>query len=1160
VLTRLLDLALARPLLTVFGAFAIAAAGVWAFAQLKLEAYPDISDPTVVVIATYPGFAAEEVEQQVTVPIERALNNTPFVISRRSRTIFGLAIVELTFTDATNDYFARQLVLERLRDAQLPDTVTPTLGPLSSGIGELYRYVLRADGWDAMRLRELQDWVVTPRLLQVPGVADVVTFGGQVRQYQIEVDPKALDRYKLSMRQIADAIRNNNRNAGGALLELGQQSLPIRGSGLIRSSEDIANIVIDAPKGVPIFVRHLGPVTVGTLPQTGRFGLNAENLGRGGGVEGIVLMRRWENPSEVLREIHAAVAELNRTRLPSGVWLAPIYDRTDLVKNTLRTVSRVLLEGFVIVVTVLRVFLLSLRAALMTALIIPLSLLFAFVCMHLSGVSLSLLSIGAIDFGIIVDATIVMVERIMHRLSRAAPIGAGNVRSRIRAAALEVERPILFSLLIIIAAYIPLLTLERVERRLFTPMALTVCYALLGSLLLSLTLIPALATFLFRAETRFPRHLVMDRVAAAYHRLVRLAVRYAVVTVALAAAVVVVVAFSFGARLGSEFLPQLDEGVIWIRANLPSGISLEKSAEIATTMRTLIRESPEVKTVMSQSGRNESGTDPFGPNRNELLVDLQPYDTWRPGRTKPELVEELSRRLSATIPGAAFNFTQPIIDTSTEIATGSSADLAVIISGRDLGQLRSVGARTLDMVRDVPGAADTSIEQETDQAQLRIAINRLQVARYGINVSDVQDVIDLALGGGPITGVFEGDRRFDVVARFIPAARADAAAIGNLLIPTRDGSRVPLSQLASIRVVNGATIIAHRENQRQLTVRTNIRGRDQGSFVAHAQTRFEEQVRLPAGYTVTWGGQFENFERARQRLTVIIPITVAIIFLLLFVTFGSALDAVLVFLNVPFSLVAGLIGLFLRGIHLSVSAAVGFISLFGVAVMSGVLYIAEINRRRQTPDVSLDDAVVGGALTQFRPMLILIMVAMLGMVPAAIATGIGSDIQRPLATVVVGGLISTPGLTLLALPAVYLLAHRLRRGPRVGPVLIVLLGAALLGSAGCQSAGMVPSADVTTTTPGITEQWFRVNWSVEPEHDGLRRVDGHVENLSGAGATSIQLLVQSFDASGALVSQKLQWLGGGLPSGSRTYFAFRRLAPADRYRVSVWSYTSSSRL
>jgi len=1024
-LTRTLDFSLEHRALVLFAVLAMAGAGVWAFRQLKLEAYPDITDPGVVVITLYPGFAAEEVEKQVTIPIERALNNTPNVIARRSRTIFGLSLVELTFTDTTNDYFARQVVLEKLRDAQLPDNVTPTLGPLIGGVSEFYRYVLEGPGYDTMQLRELQDWIIAPRLLQVPGVADVTPFGGLVRQYQVQIDPRALDKYKLSVRQIADAVKNNNRDAGGAMLRLGQQSLAIRGSGLIETSEDLGNIVLDSQRNVPVYVRDIGRVGVGSLPQTGIFAMDRQAVD-GGGVEGIVLMRRGENPSEVLKAIHEAVDEINATRLPGGVRIVAIHDKTELVRSTLHTVSRVLLEGFVIVVTVLLVFLVSLPAALLTALTIPLSLLFALLCMYLSGISLSLLSIGALDFGILVDATVVMVERIIRTLNEPDdPLGSSRIIDRVREAARAVQRPILFSLLIIIAAYLPLLTLERVERRLFTPMALTVCFALLGSLILCLTFVPVLATFIFRGRRHAHRHHLLDWITARYAAVVRLSVRHSAATVALATCVVGG-AFVIGWNLGTEFLPKLDEGVIWIRANLPPGISLEKSATVATQIRAAVLESPEVKLVTSQTGRNDSGTDPFGPNRNELLVDLHPYGSWKSGKSKAELVDEVSHRLADTIPGAVFNFTQPIIDSATEIATGSSADLAVIISGPDLKELRRYATQALAMLRQIPGAADTSIEQEADQAQLRIKINRYQVARFGINVSDVQDVIDLALGGSPITGVFEGDRRFDVVARFIPEARANPEAIGNLLIPTRDGARVPLSQLADIRVVDGATIIARRENERQISVRTNIRGRDQGGFVAEAQARFAAAVPLPAGYRVVWGGQFENLARAREHLMVIIPITIVMIFILLFVTFGSVLDASLVLLSVPFSLAGGLILLYLRGINLSVSAAVGFISLFGVAIMSGLLYVSEINARRREPGTPLAEAIVEGARAQFRPQLILIVVAVLGMMPAALARGIGSDIQRPLATVVVGGLCSTLFLTLFALPAVYRLADRLR--------------------------------------------------------------------------------------------------------------------------------------
>ncbi|MBI3400901.1 MAG: efflux RND transporter permease subunit [Acidobacteria bacterium] len=1019
-IARLLRLALTQRFLSVPLGLGLVGLGVWAFTQLSIEAYPDISDTQVVVISVYPGHAAEEIEQQVSVPIERALNSVPSVIARRSRTIFGLSVVELTFEYGTNDYFARQVVLEKLRGADLPDGVTPTLGPLSTPIGELYRYTLEGSGYDSRQLREIEDWTIEPRLLQVPGVTDITPFGGLIKQYQIEVDPVALTKYGLSIRDIAQAVDSNNQNAGGALLDNRQQGLVVRGVGLIQSVNDVENVVVTASGGVGVFVRDVGRVQIGAAPRTGIFAVDD----RADHVEGIVLMRRGENPSEVLAGVHEAVNALNASGLPAGVKIVPIYDRTDLVNNTLGTVTHTLLEGLVIVVAVLCLFLGSVRAALLTAVTIPLSLLFAFVCMHFSGIPANLLSLGALDFGIIVDGTLIMVEHIVHALSLRSATSHDSPLDTIRDAALEVERPIFFSLLIIISAYIPLFTLERVERRLFTPMAFTVCYALLGSMLLALTLIPVLATYLFRHSPKTWDNPVLAWLSARYERALIATIAFPMRVVAGSAAVVVIAAV-FATLLGSEFLPQLDEGVLWIRANFPAGISLAKSAEMATAIRALVRQSPEVKAVTSQTGRNDDGTDPYGPNRNEFFVALTPYDTWTRGKTKADLVEALSARLRGAIPGGFFSFTQPIIDNVTEAVTGSPADLAVIVTGPDLGELRRLGTQTLDVLRRVPGAADTGIEQEEDQAQLQIRIDRQAVARYGINVRDVQDVIELAIGGRTVSTFFEGERRFAITVRYVPEARTDPPAIGSILVTTRDGGRVPLSQLAEITVVNGASLIARRDNRRQISVRTNIRGRDQGGFVADAQKQFAQAVTLPDGYRVDWGGQFENLARARRRLAFILPVTIAVIFALLFFTFGSTTYAGLVLLNVPFSLVGGILALYIRHINLSVSAAVGFISLFGVAVMSGVLVVSEINRRRADQRVAARDAVIGGALAQMRPVLMMIVVAMLGMVPAARATGIGSDVQRPLATVVVGGLLSTLVLTLFALPALYwLLACR----------------------------------------------------------------------------------------------------------------------------------------
>lgn len=1009
---------LRRRAVAVLALLLVAGVGVWAMLHLKLEAYPDLSETQVTVITLYPGHGAEEVEKQVTIPVERVLQGVPRVIARRSRTIFGLSVVDLTFEYNVEDHFARQAVLEKLHEAHLPQEAEPSLAPPTTPAGELYRYTVEGETNDLMKLRELQDWVISPRFLQVPGVGDAFAFGGLLKQYQIEVDPQALAKYHLSITRIAEAVNANNENAGGSLLSHGQQAMVVRGVGAVRSTSDIENIVVVSNKGVPVFVRDIGKVGIGPAPRNGIFGIDQ----RGDCVEGIVVMRRGENPSEVLAGVRDAVEELNSGGLPAGIRIIPIYDRTELVQNTVRTVSRTLAEGLALVFLVLLFFLGSFEAALLTAFTIPLSLLFAFSVMHFAGIPASLLSLGAIDFGIIVDGTLVMVEFIVRRLRQE---GGASAFAVVRDSSLQMQRPVFFSLLILIAAYIPLFTLERVERRLFTPMAYTVSAALVGSLLFALLIVPVLASWLFRNGARGWRNpcnkWLADWYESALHFLLGRPVRVLVVTLAVIAG-----SFTLFGFLGAEFLPQLDEGVVWIRAILPPGVSLEKSAEMAGNIRATIAEFPEVSHVTSQTGRQESNTEPFGPNRNEFLVVLQPYSTWAHNKTKAELTQSLAGRLRAEYPGITFNFTQPIIDMVTEAVTGSSADLAVILSGPDLATLRAKAGQVLDVMRRIPGAADTAIEQEAEQAQVRIEVNRQEVARYGINVKDVQDVIELAIGGRPVSVVYEGDRVFDIVVRYIAEARGTVGRIGDILVPTADGGRVPLSSLASISIQDGSSIIARRENQRQISVRTNIRGRDQGGYVADAQRQLRRELRLPPGYKISWGGQFENLARARVRLGWIVPITIAIIFALLYWAFGSLLDAALVLANVPFCVAGGIVALYLRNIHFSVSAVVGFISLFGVAVMTGVLYLTAINREMREHGRAPREAVLSGACSQFRAGLMLVTIAMLGITPATFATGIGSDVQRPLATVIFGGLISTLCLGLFSFPGMVYLAKRWR--------------------------------------------------------------------------------------------------------------------------------------
>ncbi|MCL6546726.1 MAG: CusA/CzcA family heavy metal efflux RND transporter [Bryobacteraceae bacterium] len=1011
-----------RRIVVVFLAAFMAAAGLWSFFQLYVEAYPDMSDLQVTVFALFPGHAPEEVEQQVAVPLERALNSVPNVISRRSRSIFGLAVLDLTFAHGVDQNVARQQVFERLQDAELPEGVTAAMAPPTTPAGELYRYVLNGEGLSRTELRELQDWVIAPRLLQVPGVGDAVPFGGLVKQYQIHVDPMALYKYGLTIQDIAEAVGENNRNAGGALLPSGQQALVVRGIGLLRSPQEIESVVVTAKDGTPVFVRDVGRVEVSHAPRSGIFGIDDAD----DAVEGFVVMRRGENPSEVLKGILAAVDELNASPLLKGARIVPIYDRTELVNSTLKTVSRTLLEALVIVLLILVFFLGSLRAALLAALTIPLSLLFAFLCMKLAGLHASLLSLGAIDFGIIVDGTLVMVECIVRGL----PKKSESVTHKALVAAVaqstkQVRSPIFFSMVILIAAYLPLFTLERVERRLFMPMAFTIASALLGAMIFTLTLVPVLATYVFPAGLKPWRNPVFEILKRGYESALRVVLRHAWKS---AAVTVLLVAMGLGlwTRLGTEFLPTLDEGMIWIRASVPPGSSLETSAQFAGRVRDFLRQYPQVRFVSSQTGRHEANTEPFGPNRNEFLIGLAPYSTWPPGMSRLDLTREFSQKLPAAFPGATFNVTQPIIDMVMESITGSSADLAVILSGPDLSVLRAKAQQVLELLRSIPGSADTAIEQEADQPQLRIEVNRMAAARFGINVADVQEVIEMAIGGKPVSTMFEGDRRFDIVVRYVSEARSTVEGIESILVPSRGGARIPLGQIARVNIANGATLISRRDNQRMISVRTNIRGRDQGSFAAEAQKRFRAEVQLPPGYQVQWGGVFENLTRASRRLSWVLPATVGIIFMILYWACGSVRRAFLILACVPFSIVGGVAALYLRGIPFSVSAGVGFVSLFGVAVMSGVLIVFEIQRYVGREGYTLDEAIITGAITLFRARLTLLLVAMLGILPAAMATGIGSDIQRPLATVIFGGLISTLLLSFIAIPVFY----RLMEAPR----------------------------------------------------------------------------------------------------------------------------------
>jgi cobalt-zinc-cadmium resistance protein CzcA len=1013
-------------------------AGIWSWSVLRKEAYPDVGDTQVTVITQFPGRAAAEVEQQVTQPLERALNGVPRVIERRSKTIFGLSVIQLTFEDGTDDYFARQRVLEKLGDAILPDGVNPALGPLTGPVGEIFRYVIEAtDEHTPMELRTLQDWVVIPKMLQVPGVADVINFGGLVKQYHVITSPEILPRYNLTLQNVIDAVVANNLNTGGNIIQRGGQSFAVRSIGAIRSKEDIENIVVTVQHGVPVYIRNIGSVEEYPLPPTGILGYTIRNddstlTDVRSGIQGLVAMRRGENTNEVVQALKEKLQEINENDLPAGVHLRITYERSQLVAYTIETVARTLCEGITIVVVVLVFFMGSVRSALVVATTIPVSMLIAFLMMNVTGIPANLLSLGAIDFGIIVDGAVVMVDNIMRRYREASPEeqAAGIIRLTL-ASSQEVGREIFFSIMIIILAYLPIFTFQRVEGKLFAPMAYTLAFAIAGSLLLALTVIPVLmATFYRRSfsggtaralEWHNPAYAWLERVyASTIEEVLRRPWRIVLAAFGIVAAIV---AIGY-ATIGTEFLPELDEGALNIRCFFPVGISLAEANKYTPVIRRIITAYPPVNVVLTQLGRNDDGTDPYGPNRLEIYVGLRDYAAWTGTMSKQELLQRVKRDLEQGVPGALFSFSQPILDNVTEAVTGSVADLAIIISGDDLDLMRQKADSILAVIRTIPGATECGIEQEGNQAQLSVDIDRTAASRFGVNVSDIQKMIEAAIGGRSVGKFYDGEKRFDIVVRYSAAERGSVNAVRQMMISSPSGARVPMFQLARISLVDGPTIIQREEGKRQISVRTNIRGRDQGGFVAEAQQRVAKYVSLPKGYVLSWGGQFENLSRAAARLAVVIPLTIGIIFLILFGLYRDLRHVLIAMSTIPLAMAGGMVALFVRGYSFNVSAGVGFISLFGVSIIAGILFVSRANRLRDDEGLGIRDAVRRAALVQLRPNLMTMLLALLGLIPAALATGIGSDVQRPLATVIVGGLTSALLLALLALPALYLILVR----------------------------------------------------------------------------------------------------------------------------------------
>jgi len=1009
---RLIQYALYQPLFIVLGTLLFAMAGVIAFKNLSVEAFPDVTDTQVTVIALYPGRAAEEVEKQVTLPIEMALAGLPNSIRVFSHTQFGLSFTVVTYDDAATVLQVRQQVNERLRSVDLPPGVEANIAPNATPVGEVMRYRLRGDGKSTTELRTLEDWVVERTLRQVPGVADVVAMGGFIKQYEVQPDLDKLRAYKLSLQSLLDALGRGNSNVGGSYVAQGVQQYAIRGIGLLRSADDIGSIVVATRNATPILIRDIAKVSIGAVPRLGTVGQDLDD----DIITGMVVMRKGENPSEVLKGVKEKIAELNERGLPPGVQIVPYYDRTWLMGKTLSTVFKNLVEGALLVSLVLYLFLSNLRASLAVVVVIPLALLATFLGLKIMGVPANLLSLGAMDFGIIVDGAVIVIENIMHRLEKDSEnMPESERRQAIIEAANEVGRPTLFSMLIIIAAHIPIFALQRHEGRIFQPMALSVTTALVGSLIFSLTLVPLLAYWMLRKKLPHGDNRLVASAKRMYEPVLLWALshRRRVVAIALGAFVLAMVA---AARLGSEFLPELNEGSLWVNLRLPASVANDEAARILRSARQALLTVPEVRTTVSKAGQPEDGTDPKTISMAEVYVDIKPQEEWRRGLTHEQLIAEMERAVSA-IPGLVPVFSQPIRDNVLESISQIDGQIVIKIAGDDLMELRQTAEAIEREIRQVTGVYRAEIDRLGELPQLVIDIDRGRAARYGLNVADVQDVIEAALAGKATTQLWEGERKFAVAVR-LPAERRSIANLPATLIATPDGGYTTLGNVADIRETSGAMNIAREAGRRTMAIGIFIRDRDMGSVVKDMKARVASNVKVPANYVIKWSGEFENQERAMQRLSLVVPISLLLIFVLLFDAFGSFKKAALILVNVPLALIGGFIALWVFSIPLSVSAAIGFIALSGQAVLNGVVMLSVFQQLRNAGHTVLEAARLG-SMQRLRTVLMTAMLAALGLLPMALSHDIGSETQRPLAIVVIGGLVTATLLTLVLLPVLY---------------------------------------------------------------------------------------------------------------------------------------------
>ncbi|MBL8232485.1 MAG: efflux RND transporter permease subunit [Bryobacterales bacterium] len=1008
---RIITFHLHNRLIVMAGLLVLIGSGLYTLSRLPIDAFPDLTNNQVVVITECPGMPPTEVEQLVTYPIEVVLMGIPRTQGMRSVSKLGLSMVTILFDDSVNTYFARQLINERLQEvrSRLPEGLEPALGPVATAFGEVYQYTLESKRLSAMELKTLHEWSIKNQLRTVRGVNEVNTWGGETRQIHIEVDPLALNRYNLSMRDVYERVRENNTNFGGGYIEHASEQYTIRGVGRVRNAADMEAIVLTSHSGTPVLLRNVAVIRDQPMQRQGAVSRD----GKGETVSGMTIMLKGENGRDVISRVKAKIASLS---LPEGVRLVPFYDQSTVIDGTIATVRKNLAEAGALVIAVLFIFLGNWKAALIVAAVIPLSMLVGFMGMAVFGISANLMSLGAIDFGMIVDGAVVMIENAVRRLERRPEDQHFDALRRIEIAAHEVARPIVFGVGIIIAVYIPIFALEGLEGRMFQPMAITVCSALLGSLVLALTAVPAAALTLLRNGVKPHSESWFSRLRNFYSRALRFALRRRL-TVTFAGLCMLSGAIASLAYIGTEFMPRLDEGSLLITTRKLPGIALSDSIAMSQRVEKAVLEFPEVTSVVSKLGRPDLATEAMGIYEADVYVLLKPVSEWKQGRSKNELIDQMANRLEQ-IPGVAYNFTQPMAMRLDEVVSGIKADIALKIFGEDATTLENLAERALRLMSGIPGAADVQMEIISGVAEVRVEGDRAALARYGLNISDVRDLVEASVAGRQVSTLIEGQRKFDIVLRLPDRYRHDPLALAEVPLTAPGGERIKLGQVAQVVAQRGPEVVSRENAMRRIVVQSNVRGRDLGSFAKDAQQRIGEGLKLPAGYSIDWGGQFENQERAMRRLGIVIPLSILIITLLLYSTFQSFWLSFLILLNVPFALIGGIAALWLRGLNLNLSASVGFIALFGVAVLNGIVLVSYINRLR-AEGFEMMDAVVEGASTRLRPVLMTALVASLGFIPMALSTSTGAEVQRPLASVVIGGLVTSTLLTLFVLPALY---------------------------------------------------------------------------------------------------------------------------------------------